>query len=124
MLTTQQTKIYEGLKQIGEAIANFYLDGVIFVEPTCTIHSKANLIAHLAREIDGGIRDAFSPIEKKKEIEKGLKGKGIKDVGHFASILAFLGKDDPNDILANEWKGIATHFHGLAHRHKVYNSSL
>ncbi|MEJ7677099.1 MAG: hypothetical protein WKG06_04325 [Segetibacter sp.] len=124
MLTIQQTKIYEGLKQIGEAIANFYLDAVSFVDPSCTTPSKANLIAHLAREIDGGIRDAFSPTLRKVEIEKGLKGKGLTDVGHFASILAFLEKDDPKDVLANEWKEIATQFHGLAHRHKIHKGSL
>lgn len=124
MLTTQQTKIYEGLKQIGEAIANFYLDAVSFVDPSCTIPSKANLIAHLAREIDSGIREAFSPMEKKAEIDKDLTDKGHEKVGHFASILALLGKKDPKDALAIEWFKIAKKFPTLAHHHKIYKASL
>src|SRR4051812_47778167 len=102
MLTPQQTKIYEGLKQIGEAIANFYLDAITLIDPMCEMPSKANLIAHLAREIDGGIRDAFSPTQRKVEKEKELRDQGLKDVGHFASILVLLGKEDIKNNIANE----------------------
>lgn len=119
MLTEKQTKIHKGLSEIGPEIANFYIDAIRLVDPSCTIASKANLIAHLAREIDGGLRDILAPAEKKKEKEKELSG---PDKGHFASILVALGKDK-NDPLANEWLSIATHFAKIAHRRGPHKAS-
>lgn len=119
MFTEKQTKIHQGLSEIGAEIANFYTDAIRLVDPSCTIASKANLIAHLAREIDGGLRDILAPAEKKKAKEKELSG---PDKGHFASILVALGKDK-DDPLANEWLSIATHFAKIAHRRGPHKPS-
>lgn len=119
MFTEKQTKIHKGLGEIGPEIANFYADAIRLVDPSCTIASKANLIAHLAREIDGGLRDILAPAEKKKAKEKELSG---PDKGHFASILVALGKDK-DDPLANEWLSIAIHFAKIAHRRGPHKPS-
>lgn len=119
MFTEKQTKIHQGLSEIGAEIANFYADAIRLVDPSCTIASKANLIAHLAREIDGGLRDILAPAEKKKAKEKELSG---PDKGHFASILVAIGKDK-DDPLANEWLSIASHFAKIAHRRGPHKAS-
>lgn len=51
----RQAKINNGLKNIGEEIAGFYLDGIRIYNDQESI-SKTYLLAHLAREIDGGLR--------------------------------------------------------------------
>ncbi len=112
ILNRDQERIYYGLKEIGEALASFYIDALLLISPSCILDSKANLIAHLAREIDGGLRDIFAPANMKDEIQKGL---GITE-GHFASILVAIGKRDPKDSLAKEWFDIAKNFHRIAHR--------
>lgn len=117
--TKDQERIFNGLKEIGPTLANFYADAVAVMQPDCFIASKANFIAHMAREIDGGLRDVFAPLELKNEK---LKIAG-KDRGHFASILAAMDKNDPNDELANEWFKIATQFPSIAHRHEIHGPS-
>lgn len=114
MFTEEQKRIFDGLNEIGEEISNFYTDALRLIDDSCAIESKANLIAHLAREIDGGLRDIFAPELLKKERQKEIKG--IENAGHFASILASLGRDK-EDRLANEWFDIANKFVFIAHRH-------
>ena len=113
MFTQEQERIYTGLKEIAPSIANFYLDAVRLIDPSCTLQSKANLIAHLAREIDGGLRAIFAP--KNKEEKK----------GHFSSILEAVGTDDSNSVIAKEWASIADkNFARIAHRDEtLFNES-
>jgi hypothetical protein len=59
LLTKQQQRIHSGLKEIGLSFSNFYSDSLRFMHPTCYLESKANLIAQIAREIDGGLRFVF-----------------------------------------------------------------
>lgn len=124
-MTTEQQNIYDGLKNIGEAIANYYKDGVDIISPKNTLSSKANLIAHLAREIDGGLRDVFAPdfiTNEKKELLK-TPGKKNERNGHFASILAAVNKSDKNNALAKKWHSIAENFAAMAHRYHIHASS-
>ena len=120
MFTEEQQRIYDGLKSIGESLANFYVDAVRMIDPACTISSKANIIAHMAREIDGGLRDVFAPDKIAKSKESLLSG-GKR--GHFASILAAIGKSDPENLLAKEWHSIASNFARIAHRAEIHLSS-
>lgn len=124
MLTAQQQRIYDALKNIGEALANFYLDGVRMTHPDCTILSKANMIAHAAREIDGGLRDLFAPNKIVKEKKTLIADTVNKDSDHFASILAAVGKDDPQNMLAKKWFAIAGNFHRVAHRKDIHSTSV
>ena len=57
-LTPRQTEIYRNLKDIGPEIAAFYLDGIKILQNK-ELEMAANLLAHVAREIDGGLRTCF-----------------------------------------------------------------
>ncbi|WP_028840990.1 hypothetical protein [Thermodesulfobacterium hveragerdense] len=63
-LDDYQIHIFNGLKEIGKEIANLYYDGVRIFESNFT--SKPYLLAHIAREIEGGIRDIFASNIKEK----------------------------------------------------------
>jgi len=119
-LEIYQTKIYYGLKTIGEEIATFYLDGVRLVKDENYL-SKSYLIAHIAREIDGGLRDILAPEEIKVQFQKELQvDENYKQVkGHVASILVALDleKDEP---LAIEYINVAVNFVKMVHRSGAY----
>ncbi|MBL7722497.1 MAG: hypothetical protein JNK27_00040 [Chitinophagaceae bacterium] len=104
-------------------MANFYLDGIRMIDPDCTIQSKANMIAHAVREIDGGLRDVFAPKKIKKEISENITGVEEDTKEHFSSILAAIGKEDPKDALANKWLSIAKNFHRIAHRKNIHGAT-
>ncbi len=123
MLTTKQEKIYEGLKTIGQSLANFYLDGIRMIDPDCTLQSKANMIAHAVREIDGGLRDVFAPDILKEQLEKSIPGDKKQTKGHLASILTAIGKADPKNELASKWFSIAKNFHRIAHRKDIHGKN-
>ncbi|MDQ6890740.1 MAG: hypothetical protein M3Z56_10745, partial [Bacteroidota bacterium] len=120
MFTEDQKRIHEGLKEIGEEISNFYSDALQIFEEKCAIASKANLVAHLAREIDGGIRDVFAPDIIKQEVIK--EAPGLEEKKHFISILATLGRTK-DDKLANEWFSIASKFADIVHRHGAWKKT-
>lgn len=63
-LSARQSKIYQNLEAIGPEIAAFYLDGIRILQND-DLKTAANLLAHITREIDGGLRDVLS--ERKKE---------------------------------------------------------
>lgn len=119
-LSPRQAEIYRNLEAIGPEIAAFYLNGVK------TLQDKDNEIAsyqlaHIAREIDGGLRDVLTNVQDKKKIQKRLAKEDIGDlkdrIGHIASILSALGIDDLYTPLAKRWINVATKFHQYAHRH-------
>ena len=78
-LTPKQLDINKGLIRIGEEIAAFYLDGVKILNST-NFQTKANLLAHLAREIDGGLRDILSQRKEKERIQKKLTKEELGDL--------------------------------------------
>ncbi|WP_027125311.1 hypothetical protein [Gelidibacter mesophilus] len=90
-INENQESIYSGFKSIGEEISGFYL-GVLKIINDDTIPSRSYLIAHSAREIDGGIRDILAPKEEKekKQKELSLEGELKNTKGHVASILVAL----------------------------------
>ena len=63
-LTPRQNKIYRNLQDIGPEIAAFYLDGVKILKNK-EIETAANLLAHVAREIDGGLRQVLAERERR-----------------------------------------------------------
>jgi len=119
LFTSKQQGIYINLKQIGEEIAAFYLAGIRILNDD-NLPAKANLLAHVAREIDGGLRDVF--VLKKEEERCVSCGKVISSTSHFDSICLALGvtKDDP---LAKKWFKVATRFHGFAHRRGAWKTA-
>ena len=61
LMTDTQKNIYDGLKSIGEEISSFYNDALNIIDKDDLV-SQSYLLAHIAREIDGGLRDILSPL--------------------------------------------------------------
>jgi hypothetical protein len=144
-LSPRQAEIYRNLEAIGPEIAAFYLSGVKVLQDD-DLETSSYLLAHIAREIEGGLRDVLS--EKRKEelkfvietpdgskstCEKGKEGSfkfvssapGIVKVTynrigkHKASILQSLGVDE-NSPIAERWISVAKRFAEFAHRHGTW----
>lgn len=143
-LRPRQREIHRHLGTIGPEIAAYYLDGIKILHST-HLETAASLLAHIAREIDGGLRDILSPEETKDKIEKPIQEQLTKEVleklgdyeelkkrkGHIASILAALNIDDVEILfssddnrtrLAIKWLNVATQFHKFVHRHGAWKS--
>ena len=140
-LSPRQADIYRGLEAIGPEIAAFYLDGIRILQNE-ELETAANLLGHIAREIDGGLRDVLSG-ERKEElefiinmpdgikltVEKGSTGNfeftsdssgtfkvRYDRIGrHKPSILQFLGIDTPSP-LAEKWLKVTKKFYKFVHR--------
>ena len=139
-LTPRQNKIYRNLKDIGPEIAAFYLDGIKILHAD-NLDTAPYLLAHITREIDGGLRDILSSDEDKAKIQKQLTTEVLvkmgdyntlkKYKGHIASILAALGIDDidvlsnPDDVstrFAVRWIEVTGNFSKFAHRHGAWKA--
>lgn len=137
-LDARQREIYQNLKSIGPEIAAYYLDGIRILQRE-DLETSASLLAHIAREIDGGLRDILSSDEAKGHIQSQLTEAVLVQLGdyselrnrkgHIASILAALGIDDvpvflfSNDVRVNfaiRWINVSTQFHRFAHRHGAW----
>ena len=146
-LTPRQTEIYRNLKDIGPEIAAFYRDGVKILRNK-ELETAANLLAHVAREIDGGLRRILAgrrkeklefvirtPVDETLTCEKGdedtiefdISTPGIvkltykKIPEHRPSILRSLDIDEPSPI-AERWINVTKQFHKFAHRHGPWKS--
>lgn len=138
-LSERELSIYNGLKAFRPEIAIYYRDGLLIKESR--IQSKSNLLAHLLREIDGGLRAVFEDSKKKDSLKKTitkdftetllaefiedyqsytyLKDTKISDVKdysmHLSSIAASF--ELPIDCqLIKEYIKLAIWFHKYAHR--------
>ncbi len=60
-LNARQHAIYQGLKLIGPEIAAYYLDGIRILQHQ-SLETRVSLLAYIAREIDGGVRDILKGI--------------------------------------------------------------
>ena len=139
-LTPRQNKIYRNLQDIGPEIAAFYLDGVKILRSD-NFETAPYLLAHITREIDGGLRDILSSKEDKAKIQKQLTKEILAKIGdyntlkeyrgHIASILAALRIDDvdvlsnPDDVnirFAIRWIEVAPKLVGFVHRHGPWKS--
>lgn len=127
--TDNQKQIYAGLKEIGGEAAGYFKSALTYYYDA-SLPNRVSHLAHDAREIDGGLRDIFSPERLKKKIEENLIGKGVEKIfgvkfkdykGHIASILAALDVDE-KDSLAQEWASIATKFAKYAHRSGIWKT--
>lgn len=140
-LLPRQSEIYRNLEAIGPEIAAFYLDGIRILQND-ELETVPYLLAHIAREIDGGLRDVLSR-KQKEELEFTIKAPDGNDstfekgktgtfefvcntlgtfeitydrIGrHKPSILQSLGIDTPSP-LAERWLEVTGEFHKFAHR--------
>ena len=124
-LSPRQSEIHRNLQVIGPEIAAFYLSGVKVLQDD-DLETSSYLLAHIAREIEGGLRDVLSTDQEKRQIQGQLKkadlGNFSERRGHIASILAALGIDGLGDPLAKKWISVATQFHEFAHRHGAWEA--
>ena len=146
-LSPLQSEIHRNLEVIGPEIAAFYIDGVRILQNE-DLETAANLLGHITREIDGGLRDVLSETKKeelefvvsmpdrnKVTYEKGKEGSfkfeskapgkvkvAYKRIGkHKVSILQSLGINEPSP-LAERWLEVTEKFHSFAHRHGVWDT--
>lgn len=138
-LTPKQEEIYLRLNEIGKEIAAFYSDGIRIINNS-QLQTKSNLLAHIAREIDGGLRDILSSksiIDKTKNLSKEeitkikekinteLESKGLEKIDtisdHVISVCNALNLNDSSQTLI-EWIICSSQFHKFAHRHGAYTS--
>ena len=146
-LAPRQAEIYQNLEAIGPEIAAFYFDGIRILQNN-NLETAANLLAHITREIDGGLRNILSE-DKKVELEfvvsmpdgnnatyeKGKEGSfkfeskapgtfkvTYNRIGkHKASILQSLGINEPSP-LAERWLEVTGKFHKFAHRRGAWET--
>jgi len=125
-----QRKIYAGLKDLGGEAAGYFKSALNFYYDISQ-PNRVSYLAHAAREIDGGLRDIFSPETMKKRAEKRLNLEGLTKIlgdefkdyrGHIASIVVALDVDAPDD-LAKEWWVVATKFNKYAHRSGIWKQA-
>lgn len=117
-LSPIEQNIYYGLKSFGREISSFYLDAKNILY-NGQFESNAYLVAHLFREIEGGLRDILSPLSNKNDI-CAKNGHKISKMTHFEEICSILGVPETND-LANKWKSVAEKFPKYAHRTGGWN---
>lgn len=138
-MTEKELTIYNGLHLFRPEIAHFYKDGLDIKLSNFT--SKSNLLGHLLREIDSGLRGVLDVKSRKEELKKQLTDEyyenlfdeikkeyrdyhyisnvEIKDLkgysGHITSIISAFdfNLDSP---LAKRYIKIAIWFHKYAHR--------
>ena len=95
-LHPHQFEIDQNLERIAPLLAAFYRDW-IRIRRSADFKCRSYLLAHLAREIDSGLRGALSTKQGKKRIQKQLRKKNLDslkdDIGHIASIMDALGID-------------------------------
>ncbi|MEN9978751.1 MAG: hypothetical protein ABIK38_00195, partial [candidate division WOR-3 bacterium] len=112
-LTERQKEVLKGLQEIGEEIATLYRDGISILNSD--LASKSYLLAHIAREIEGGIRDVWLTGKKSPAARCPKCGSVIKHDSHIDEICKVLEVPKDNDF-AKRWHKIAGEFHKYAHR--------
>jgi len=138
ILNTKEQAVYNGLMTIRPEIAAFYKDGVCFKQ--MDFLSKSNVLGHLLREIDGGLRSIFESKKKKEDIKKTIDDvyyeklfnefkneyshyeylrdvneKDIKQSGHISSIVSSFGYS-PDSNIAKRYIKLSIWFNKYAHR--------
>ena len=143
-MTERQLEIHKGLKAIGPEIAQFYFDGLEVVDSN--LGTKSNILAHILREIDGGLRDIFEQKQLKKEFQNQLKKEDLEKLfnqfkedyknfdylseitfddfkeakGHISSILVSFGFNFDHPLSAQYIK-VVRWLAKYAHRSGAYN---
>lgn len=147
-LSPLQRDIHRNLEAIGPEIAAYYLDGIRILQHKA-LETSASLLAYVAREIDGGLRDILAEnikeelefiirtpdnetlIYKKKREDTfeflvdtpGTVKLTYKNIPgrHRVSILQSLGVDNPSP-LAERWINVTRNFAKFTHRHGAWKS--
>lgn len=119
-MTPKESAIYEGLKSIAPESAAFFKTGIDIYGSE--LDARAYMLAHISREIEGGLRDILCVKNNVVEMCPACKQNTTKRIGHQESILRALGIDTQNE-LAKRWFNTAKQFHGYAHRHGAWKTA-
>ena len=84
-LNPRQRDIRRNLEAIGPEIAAYYLDGIKILHST-DLETVTSLLAHIAREIDGGLRDILSSDEAKRHIQSQLTEAVLTKLGDYSEL--------------------------------------
>jgi hypothetical protein len=110
--TPRQERIYSRLRKVGPGPATFYKDACRLMSEEPLYDSTTHLVAHLLREIDGGLRQVLVSASSKPAVKGQSKG-------HESSVKAILRALEipENHPVAETWIRFATEEdYGLARR--------
>ena len=117
-LFPHQFEINQNLERIAPLLAAFYRDWVRMRQST-NFRCRSYLLAHLAREVDSGLRGALSTKREHKKIKRKLAKENLGDmqesIGHISSIMAALGIDSFASRV-NQWIQTVRTLADLTHR--------
>lgn len=119
-MNEREQAIYRGLQAIGQEISTFFDDATKIFESD--LKSKPYLLAHLAREIESGIRDVLCAIpEGEAKICETCKRPLNRKIGHKESIIKSLGLSEETEFV-KKWYKTANNFNKYAHRHGAWKT--
>ena len=117
-LLPHQSEISQNLEKIAPLFAAFYRDWVRMLRAT-NFQCRSYMLAHLAREVDSGLRGALSTKRGQKQVQEQLKKVDLGDlkehVGYIASIMEALGVPDFG-LRVQQWIQTVKDLKNLTHR--------
>ena len=117
-LVPHQSEINQNLEKITPLLAAFYRDWVRMRQST-NFKCRSYLLAHLAREVDSGLRGALSTKRGKKQMQERLREEDLGDlkerIKYIASIMEALGVPD-FDLRVEQWIQTVKDLANLTHR--------
>jgi len=127
-LDPKQIELCNLFEKIGNELCSFYID-IHRVKTNNELHTRTPISAHLARELDGGLRDIFANRKEAKEYCNCKKPSfkdnicsccsKIKKPTHKETISQMLNLKIEHEIV-KKWHELTQKFPSLAHRNNVY----
>ncbi len=117
-LDPHQSGINQNLERIAPLFAAFYRDWVR-MRRTTNFQCRSYILAHLAREVDSGLRGALSTKQGRKRMQKRLEKEDLGDlkehIGYIVSIMESLGVPDFG-LRVEQWIQTVKNLKNLTHR--------
>lgn len=116
-LSEKEQNICNGLNEFAPETAAFFRSGLNIYYSN--IETRSYFLAHVAREVEAGLRDILCP---KSTVEKcETCGSNKRNTNHRESILKSLGLIE-GTTLSEKWHKVAKEFHKYAHRHGAWKT--
>lgn len=125
-LAPHQSEISQNLERIAPLFAAFYRDWVRMRRST-NFQCRSYILAHLAREVDSGLRGALSTKQGRKRMQKRLQKEDLGDlkehIGYIVSIMEALGVSD-FCLRVEQWIQTVKDLANLTHRDRDHEAKL
>lgn len=110
------TEVFERFRRLLPGMSGYFLDGLDMLEEEPPRRTVAHLVAHVAREIESGLRDVVRGLVGRRPKRTGEEDGHLKDV---EALLADLGLSKHPD--AESWRAFASKesWHKVAHRNDL-----